>query len=252
MKTAAHAEDDAIVHSSPPAPTAEEIGVQLRLILASPVFHGSKRCQQFLEYVCRKALAGDAGALKDRSIAVDVFGRSPDTAANGEDTIVRVGAREVRKRLAQYYVTPEGAASQIMVDLPPGSYAPEFRYSAAGRAVSTPAAPATVEIVAPPPAPEPPAAPKKRHRIWIVAAVCVAILAFGAITASKWTGRDVRDTAFERFWAPVFKSSSPLLIGVGHPIVYQPSRRASLLNAKRLPPTPFPIQRKLELPPKDL
>ncbi|HVW87769.1 MAG TPA: hypothetical protein VHB50_23955, partial [Bryobacteraceae bacterium] len=47
-------------------------------------------------------------------------------------------------------------------------------------------------------------------------------------------------------------SSSPLLIGVGHPIVYQPSRRASLLNAKRLPPTPFPIQRKLELPPKDL
>ena len=48
----------------------------------------------------------------------------------GEDTIVRVGAREVRKRLAQYYVTSEGSASSILIELPPGSYAPEFRYAA--------------------------------------------------------------------------------------------------------------------------
>ena len=84
-----------------PAPQPDEIRRQLQQILASPVFHGSKRCQQFLEYVCVKSLAGEAGALKERTVAVEVFGRPPHIDL-GEDTIVRVGAREVRKRLAQY------------------------------------------------------------------------------------------------------------------------------------------------------
>src|SRR5215471_2833326 len=110
-----------------PAPQPDEIRLQLQHILASPVFHGSKRCQQFLEYVCVKSLAGQAGALKERTVAVEVFGRPPQIDL-GEDTIVRVGAREVRKRLAQYYITPDGASAEIRIDLPSGSYAPEFRY----------------------------------------------------------------------------------------------------------------------------
>src|SRR5215813_10741765 len=91
-------------------PSPEEIRRQLGSILKSPAFHGSKRCHQFLEYVCEKALAGETGALKERTIAIEVFGRQPQSDL-GEDTIVRVGAREVRKRLAQYYVTPEGEAA---------------------------------------------------------------------------------------------------------------------------------------------
>src|SRR6476469_7157923 len=109
------------------SPRPDEIRLQLRSILASPAFHGSKRCQQFLEYVCEKSLAGEGGSLKERTVAVEVFGRRPQ-ADLGEDTIVRVGAREVRKRLAVYYVTPEGAGSEIRIDLPSGSYAPDFRY----------------------------------------------------------------------------------------------------------------------------
>src|ERR1035438_3058690 len=110
-----------------PAPTAEEIRQQLRDILASPTFHGSKRCHQFLEYVCEQSLGGGMGALKERTIAITVFGR-PAESDLGEDTIVRVGAREVRKRLAQYYMTSEGAAAKIRIDLPSGAYAPEFHY----------------------------------------------------------------------------------------------------------------------------
>ena len=59
------------------APAGEEIRQQLRGILATSVFHGSKRCQQFLEHVCEKALSGRAGALKERMIAIEVFGRQP-------------------------------------------------------------------------------------------------------------------------------------------------------------------------------
>src|ERR1700730_9369062 len=109
------------------SPAPDEIKQQLRAVLASPAFHGTKRCQQFLEYVCERSLAGAGSALKERSIAIEVFGRQPQSDL-GEDTIVRVGAREVRKRLAQFYVTPEGAASEIRIDLPSGAYAPEFRY----------------------------------------------------------------------------------------------------------------------------
>src|SRR6266481_2415562 len=112
------------------APKPEEIRHQLLNILASPAFHGSKRCQQFLEYVCEKSLSGEAGTLKERTVAIEVFGRQPESDL-GEDTIVRVGAREVRKRLAQYYVSPEGTASKVRIDLRSGSYAPEFRYVAA-------------------------------------------------------------------------------------------------------------------------
>jgi hypothetical protein len=46
---------------NPPLP--DEIRAELRAILASPSFHGSKRCQQFLEYVCEKSLSGEAATL---------------------------------------------------------------------------------------------------------------------------------------------------------------------------------------------
>src|SRR5882724_11944077 len=122
-------------------PTPEEIRHQLRCVLESPAFHGSKRCQQFLEYVCQKSLSGEAATLKERTVAIEVFGR-PAHSDLSDDTIVRVGAREVRKRLAQYYVSPEGAAAKIRIDLHSGSYAPEFHF------VETPlleAAPVPVE-----------------------------------------------------------------------------------------------------------
>src|ERR1043165_7490091 len=115
-KTVSRGRDSGAV-SERNTPNPEEVRRQLQNILASPAFHGSKRCQQFLEYVCEKFLEGQPGALKERTIAVEVFGRHPDSDL-AEDTIVRVGAREVRKRLAQYYVTADGMAAEIRLDLP--------------------------------------------------------------------------------------------------------------------------------------
>src|ERR1039458_3103331 len=87
--------------SSHDLPEPEEIRDHLRGILASPMFQGSKRCRQFLAYVCGEALSGAAASLKERTIAVEVFGRNPKSDL-ADDTIVRVGAREVRKRIMQY------------------------------------------------------------------------------------------------------------------------------------------------------
>jgi hypothetical protein len=223
------------------SPKPEEIHRQLQNILASPAFHGSKRCQQFLQYTCEKALCGESNSLKERMIAIDVFGRHPETDL-GDDTIVRVGAREVRKRLAQYYVTPEGAASGVLIDLHPGSYVPEFRYMTVNKEKDSLAAALAVEEHR-----------GRRWRIGVLAAVGLIFLAAVAFLAiSRWTAPNPNVEAFNRFWEPVFRAPEPLLLAVAHPIVYHPSRRALKMSLERLPPTEFPMQRPIQLPPDAL
>jgi hypothetical protein len=224
------------------SPTAEEIRQQLRSVLASPVFHGSKRCQQFLEHVCEKALSGEVGALKERMIAIEVFGRQPQTEL-GEDTIVRVSAREVRKRLAQYYVTPDGAAADVRIDLPPGSYSPEFRH---GIAVREDEVRVTASIVAGSWEKRPPG---KRLYVALGLVLLLGIAGFGA---AELLSASPNMQAFQRFWSPVFRSSEPLLVAVAHPLVYHPSGRAIKLNEDSLPPQEVPLQRALQVPPKAL
>jgi hypothetical protein len=229
------------------SPAADEIRAQLRAILHSSSFHGSKRCQQFLEYACERALAGDSGALKERAIAVQVFGRRPETAL-GEDTIVRVGAREVRKRLAQFYVSPEGISAPVHIDLPPGSYMPEFSCPSEKKS----AAP-NDEITADPAQIPLRRAKLRRSTLGVWCAVAAVAIVGGLAAVNRTAARaNLKEQAFRLFWDPVFRSQEPLLIAVGHPIVYQPSRRISILNAQRLGPSPYPMQRQIELPPNEV
>ncbi len=218
------------------SPNPDEIRRELRNILASPAFHGSKRSQQFLEYVCDKSLAGEVACLKERSIAIEVFGRRPQSDL-GEDTIVRVSAREVRKRLAQYYVTPEGAAYQIHIDLPAGAYVPEFRYASAHK-----------EAEAPGKLPG-----RSRLRI-VVAGVLLFVLVPGLawLAVVKWAAVSPNAEAFNRFWEPVFRAPEPLLVAVAHPIVYHPSVRALKLSQASQPSLETAGQRALQVPPNKL
>ena len=107
-------------------PNETEARREIEHVLSSSVFRGSKRCHDFTNYVCAKTLQGASGTLKERTIAIDVFGRRTNEAV-GDDNIVRVGAREVRKRLALYYAG-EGAEDPVRIELPTGTYVPVFRY----------------------------------------------------------------------------------------------------------------------------
>jgi hypothetical protein len=220
-------------------PTPEETRQQLRAILTSPAFLGSKRSQQFLEYVCEKSLHGEGATLKERTIAVEVFGRAPESDL-GEDTIVRVSAREVRKRLAQYYSSPDGAVAEIRIDLPSGSYAPEFRHTTATTAPREVELPAPVPVIA---------APAKNRRVVYAAATVLAITAAVAAILQLTGGANAR--AFGIFWQPVMSSSDPLLIAVAHPIVYHASGRAHKMTYDSQPPD-SPAQRPIQVPPEKL
>ena len=100
--------------------------------------------QRLLQYVVEGALAGRNGELKEYSIAVEVFDRTPDFDPR-LDPIVRVQAAKLRKRLAQYYAD-EGSGDPIRIELPVGGYAPQFRYAAASE--TNGAAAATKPVVA--------------------------------------------------------------------------------------------------------
>lgn len=233
LKTAVQSCDLGVVPDRT-TPSVDEIQRQLRCILASPAFHGSKRCQQFMEYVCEKSLSGEIGALKERTIAIEVFGRQPQSDL-GEDTIVRVGAREVRKRLAQFYITPEGVASEVRVDLHPGAYSPEFTYAVRRK---EPVAPSVISVRE---------RPLRSRLALLLIGASLALAGMGIFAGVRLLGSNPNAELFQRFWDPVMRSPEPLLVAVAHPIVYHASRRAQVLSEENLPPQEVPSQRPIQL-----
>src|SRR5215469_9552729 len=104
---------------------ALKVREQLERLLTHPLFANSKRYPALLAYAVEQTLLGNAGELKERSIAVEVFGRAPTYDANA-DPVVRITAGEVRKRLTQYYYDP-AHRGELVIELPTGSYVPVFR-----------------------------------------------------------------------------------------------------------------------------
>ncbi len=222
-------------------PGEQDVRRELERIVASRVFRGSHRCQTFLNYVVSTTLEGESKFLKERTIAVHVFGRGA-TDDLSDDSIVRVGAREVRKRLAQYYMD-EGANRPLRIDLPAGSYIPTFQR----RLPAPPAINPNSEAVEPP-EPQVPAPPQRRRFRWrpflLGAAVIIACLAIFA-----WRANPGPQSAFDTFWQPAFHENGPLLIAIAHPVVYLPSVRAQKLDEQRNGVPNPPIQRPIHVPP---
>jgi hypothetical protein len=96
----------------------------LNEITEGSAFKGSPRSAQFLEYIIWQSATSKIADLKERTIGVELFGRTPayDT---GEDAIVRVTASDVRKRLVQHY-SGVGNTSEFRISLPSGGYVPEL------------------------------------------------------------------------------------------------------------------------------
>ncbi len=185
------------VHSAAQSYTAAQraaILEELQTILHSAAFLGSKRSQQFLAYVVENSLAGHCELLKERLLGVTLFGR-PSAYETGEDSVVRVAAKEVRQRLGRYHASlPTPGAVQI--DLPLGSYSPVFLF---------------------PPYPHPGVAKRfntfPRWYLWPSLTV-VLVLALAV-----WGAHGLRETFFpsslDSFWRPMVKASSPVLLCVG-------------------------------------
>jgi hypothetical protein len=178
-----------------PPEQAAQIRAQLNRLLASQQFRSSRRCQRLLRHVTEHALAGDVTAIKERTLGIEVFGRSADYDT-GQDPIVRATAAETRKKLAQYYLENQHDL-EPRIDLLAGSYIPEFHLPA-------------------PAQPAPASPPKLRawRRIVILAAIAIVL----PLAAFLWFHR--HGSSLDQFWAPILDAPGPVLISLGQPVAY--------------------------------
>lgn len=97
---------------------------ELEAVFASGIFSRAPGLAQMLNYVCTKYFDGQSDQVKEYNIAVEALGRSPDFDQK-RDSIVRVEAHRLRKRLAEYY-EGDGATHRVRIVLPSGQYVPQF------------------------------------------------------------------------------------------------------------------------------
>lgn len=166
---------------------AEAVRQQVERILASTVFRDAPIQQRLLRYLVDQALAGSGGDLKEYAIGAAVFARG-DAFDPRTDSIVRVQAGALRKKLAAYYESP-GAADNLIVEIPRGHYAPSFSV----RPFNPP----------PPSDPLPQTHQTPRPGLFVTAAAVVGA-ALGAVTV----------------WLAVGLTPSPLALPIARPMVW--------------------------------
>jgi hypothetical protein len=157
-------------------PHAPALRAHVRQVVESPAFRGSRRSQEFLQYIVDRALEGQFDELKERSLGVELFGRSP-SYDTGDDSIVRVTARDLRKRLNQFYAESP-TASPFRIELAPGSYIPEFRSNEMHARETSDDGPTPASSSPPVAAPT----PEQRLRRWAPLLAGLGLLAVGLIT----------------------------------------------------------------------
>ena len=195
-------------------PSEDAVRAALSRVLNSHEFRASKRSQEFLRYVVEHTLSGEASRLKERNIATDVFGR-PSSYNPSDDASVRVKAGEVRKRLSLYYAT-EGARDTVRIDLPGGTYVPEFVLHHPGTATESPS-----EAGGATPAGESPVPAAARHRShWLLAGETAALLVVVAGAATLAWRASQKPSPLEQFWEQVGSTSVPASICAAYVPVY--------------------------------
>jgi hypothetical protein len=208
---------------------------QLNRLLAHPLFTNSKRYPVLLAYTVEQALLGNAGELKERTIGVEAFGREPNYDVN-LDPVVRTTAAEVRKRLIQYYYSPDHAG-ELIIELLVGSYVPLFREPSPHAAVQT-----DTQLVYESPEALPQGRVESEARLadslkgsagrtvyaWTpiaIALLVVGLLAFG-IGRVRFPGQAARPSGpsnpsglsnMDRFWEPITATSSRVTYCLGVP-----------------------------------
>jgi Malectin domain len=152
---------------------------ELAAFLASGALNRAPALANLLTYVCGKYFEGQAANLKEYNLGVDALGRPPEFDPK-RDSIVRVEAHRLRKRLEEYY-KGEGADHPFHIVLPQGQYVPKFIPNpkvpveiAAPAAVGRELAP--LETEERPPAEFSVVKPRSRNPVWWYAAIAVTLL----------------------------------------------------------------------------
>lgn len=148
-------------------------------VLSSPLFASHTNSSRFLKYVCDKFFTG-IDHVTEFEVAVEALGRRPDFDPQ-QDSIVRVEAHRVRKRLHEYYES-EGAGHLLHLVLPQGSYLPQFIPGSEDKAASENGVAGTTRrsVTQAPPLPER-AAPAGEFAIIVSTLLLAGLIASGVL-----------------------------------------------------------------------
>lgn len=97
---------------------------EMESLLQSGIFDKAPRLGKFFGYICERYFEGQADQIKEYSIALEALDR-PAEFDPKKDSIVRVEAHRLRKRLDEYYRGP-GAGHRVRIVIPNGQYRPHF------------------------------------------------------------------------------------------------------------------------------
>jgi hypothetical protein len=241
---------------------AADIGAarsELAVVVASSTFSRSPRMSRLLIYLCEKFFAGESDQIKEYNIAVDLLGRSPsfDPADNAS---ARVEVHRLRKKLRAYYEA-EGADRELRIEIPAGTYVPQF----VPKRLDTPkpepvTAAIAVEVEAQEPlvvaelaipteelAPTPIRSRLRLPRRWPWLAAAAVLVVAGILVALQLMRKP--NPEFDAFWRPAIESAASTMIVMAHPIVYHPTTRANQLHSQLHGSPPLPVQIPLDVPP---
>ena len=212
-------------------PSKAEVRETMRQILASRHFVNAPTKQRFLRLICESYLNGRASELNEYMIGCELYDR--DESYNPAlDPIVRVGAHGLRKRLEAYY-KGEGKDDEIILEIPYGSYAPNFIRRASPQESSEPAngvsdSPALVSFIG--------KNSKILLNLLVLSLVIITItLAYSNTQLRRQTKASAQSRemsgVFELVWGAFLKDGNPALLVMGNPSVYrfwQPTDPTSL------------------------
>ena len=144
---------------------------ELQAVVRSHLFSRSPTLSHLLSYLCEKTFAGETEQIKEYSVALDVFDRR-ETFDQDTDSIVRVQANRLRKRLSEYYAA-EGAAHPIHITIPVGQYVPRFERMSAAASDLPPAPNARAPSTGQGPSWRP-----SRKQIWVLGGGVMLVVVF--------------------------------------------------------------------------
>jgi hypothetical protein len=183
---------------------------------ASRHFSRAPRLRAFLEYVMRHTFDGSLELLNEQSIGHAVFGRAVDYDPSA-DNIVRVEARELRKRLDAYFAE-EGIEEAIVVHVPKGRYIAAFERRETGRKnVAADPAPIRADSA---PSPAPPSRGGERRFLLAGLVGLALLLSVGNIyqllrspnSQPDRVGQSTLPLRVAAFWSLMFDAQRPALL----------------------------------------
>ncbi len=179
----------------------------------------SAKLRDLLVYLCHRQWVDGVPEIREHEIGVDVFQRPADYDS-AQDTLVRVQASQLRKRLERYFAE-EGRDEPFVLEIAKATYEPVLRERLAE---------STHPAVEPA---SPPATGQSPWTVRILAAACVILAALCVWLAVRPPAPAISGAGLQRFWtafAPEGEETTVVLADGAFSAIQDMLHRPILLN----------------------